>query len=313
LSFEIIEAEAGFGCFQRIGHAVPPETLAAIAGSEATLFGATASPSYPVEGYRSAIVSLRRHFHLYGCVRQARSVPFTNARQGIDLLIVRENTECLYIGRETNYGDYAEATRLISAGASRRVARLAADLARQTGKRRVTIVHKANILPLTCGLFRDQARAVLAEHPELQVEEMLVDTAAMRLVTDPDRFEIILTTNLFGDILSDLVAGLTGGLGLAASANVGEPGPAIFEPVHGSAPDIAGQGIANPLATLRAAVLLLRHIGEPDAASRLDAAIESVTRGAILTPDLGGAATTDQVVDAVIDRLAIPATLGEAR
>jgi homoisocitrate dehydrogenase len=313
LSFEIIEAEAGFGCFQRTGHAVPPETLAAIAGSEATLFGATASPSYPVEGYRSAIVSLRRHFHLYGCVRQARSVPFTNARQGIDLLIVRENTECLYIGRETNYGDYAEATRLISAGASRRVARLAADLARQTGKRRVTIVHKANILPLTCGLFRDQARAVLAEHPELQVEEMLVDTAAMRLVTDPDRFEIILTTNLFGDILSDLVAGLTGGLGLAASANVGEPGPAIFEPVHGSAPDIAGQGIANPLATLRAAVLLLRHIGEPDAASRLDAAIESVTRGAILTPDLGGAATTDQVVDAVIDRLAIPATLGEAR
>jgi homoisocitrate dehydrogenase len=313
LSFEIIEAEAGFGCFQRTGHAVPPETLVAIAGSEATLFGATASPSYPVEGYRSAIVSLRRHFHLYGCVRQARSVPFTNARQGIDLLIVRENTECLYIGRETNYGDYAEATRLISAGASRRVARLAADLARQTGKRRVTIVHKANILPLTCGLFRDQARAVLAEHPDLQVEEMLVDTAAMRLVTDPDRFEIILTTNLFGDILSDLVAGLTGGLGLAASANVGEPGPAIFEPVHGSAPDIAGQGIANPLATLRAAVLLLRHIGEPDAASRLDAAIESVTRGAILTPDLGGAATTDQVVDAVIDRLAIPATLGEAR
>ncbi|HXT37542.1 MAG TPA: isocitrate/isopropylmalate dehydrogenase family protein [Chloroflexota bacterium] len=313
LSFEVIEAEAGYGCFQRTGQAVPSETLAAIAGSEATLFGATASPSYPVEGYRSAIVTLRRHFHLFGCVRQARSVPFTDARQGIDLLIVRENTECLYIGRETNYGDYAEATRLISAGASRRVARLASDLARQTGMRRVTIVHKANILPLTCGLFRDQARAVLAEHPELQVEEMLVDTAAMRLVTDPERFAIILTTNLFGDILSDLVAGLTGGLGLAASANVGEPGPAIFEPVHGSAPDIAGRGIANPLATLRAAVLLLRHIEEPEAANRLDAAIESVIGGVVLTPDLGGTATTDQVVDAVIAGLASPVALGGVR
>ncbi|MGH2411063.1 MAG: isocitrate/isopropylmalate dehydrogenase family protein [Chloroflexota bacterium] len=313
LSFEVIEAEAGFGCFQRTGQAVPPDTLAAIAGSEATLFGATASPSYPVEGYRSAIVALRRHFHLYGCVRQARSVPFAHARQGIDLLIVRENTEGLYIGRETNYGDYAEATRLISAGASRRVARLAAELARQTGKRRLTIVHKANILPLTCGIFRDLARAVLAEHPNLHLEELLVDTTALRLVTDPDRFEIILTTNLFGDILSDLVAGLTGGLGLAASANVGEPGPAIFEPVHGSAPDIAGGGIANPLATLRAAVLLLRHIEELEAATHLDAAIEAVIGGAVLTADLGGAATTDQVVDAVIARLASPVALAGTR
>ncbi|HVA90591.1 MAG TPA: isocitrate/isopropylmalate dehydrogenase family protein [Chloroflexota bacterium] len=313
LSLEVVEAVAGFGCFQRTGNAVPPQTLAAIAGSEATLFGATASPSHPVEGYRSAIVALRRHFHLYGCIRQARSVPFAGARQGIDLLIVRENTECLYIGRETAYGDYAEATRLISAGASRRVARLAADLAHQSGKRRITIVHKANILPLTCGLFRDQARMVLAEHPELQVEEMLVDTAAMRLVTDPDRFEIILTTNLFGDILSDLVAGLTGGLGLAASANVGEPGPAIFEPVHGSAPDIAGGGIANPLATLRASVLLLRHIQELEAADRLATAIESVIAGAVLTPDLGGAATTEQVADAVIGYLASPVAVGGAR
>jgi len=313
VDLEVIEAEAGFDCFQRTGQAIPAETLADIAAGEATLFGAVASPSHPVEGYRSAIVTLRRHFHLFGCVRQARSVPFTDARQGIDLLIVRENTECLYIGRETNYGDYAEATRLISAGASRRVARLASVLARQTGMRRVTIVHKANILPLTCGLFRDQARAVLAEHPELQVEEMLVDTAAMRLVTDPERFAIILTTNLFGDILSDLVAGLTGGLGLAASANVGEPGPAIFEPVHGSAPDIAGRGIANPLATLRAAVLLLRHIEEPEAANRLDAAIESVIGGVVLTPDLGGTATTDQVVDAVIAGLASPVALGGVR
>jgi homoisocitrate dehydrogenase len=297
---EVVEAEAGFGCFEQHGTAVPDATLEAIAGTEATLFGATGSPSHPVQGYRSAIVTLRRHFRLFGCVRRSRSVPVPGTRQGVDLLTVRENTECLYIGRESSYGDYAEATRLISAGASRRIARLACDLARQTGRRRITIVHKANILPLTCGLFRDAARAVIAEYPDLACEEMLVDTAAMRLVTDPERFDIILTTNLFGDILSDIGAGLTGGLGLAASANVGEPGPAIFEPVHGSAPDIAGKGIANPLATLRSAALLLQHIGEAALAARLEEAALAAIGGSVRTPDLGGTATTGEVVEAVL-------------
>jgi homoisocitrate dehydrogenase len=313
VDLEVIEAEAGFDCFQRTGQAIPPDTLAEIGRSEATLFGAVASPSHPVEGYRSAIVTLRRHFRLFGCLRPARSVPFPGARQGIDLLIVRENTECLYVGRETAYGDYAEATRLISASASRRVARLAASLATQSGRSLITIVHKANILPLTCGLFRDQARAVLAEFPELRVEEMLVDTAALRLVTDPDRFDLILTTNLFGDILSDLVAGLTGGLGLAASANVGEPGPAIFEPVHGAAPDIAGSGIANPLATLRASAMLLRHIGEQPAANQLDTAVDLAIGGSMLSPDLGGKATTDQVIEVILGHLAHPAAVGAGR
>jgi homoisocitrate dehydrogenase len=300
---EVIEAEAGFGCFERHGTAVPDATLEAIAGTEATLFGATGSPSHPVPGYRSAIVTLRRQFRLFGCVRRSRSVPVPGTRQGVDLLTVRENTECLYIGRENSYGDYAEATRLISAGASRRVARLACELARQTGRRRITIVHKANILPQTCGLFRDSARAVIAEYPELVCEEMLVDTAAMRLVIDPERFDIILTTNLFGDILSDIGAGLTGGLGLAASANIGEPGPAIFEPVHGSAPDIAGKGIANPLAALRSAALLLQHIGEPVLAERLEDAVLAAIGGPVRTPDLGGTATTGEVVDVVLSIL----------
>ena len=299
----VVEAEAGFECFQASGEAVPAATLAAIGDSEATLFGATASPSAPVAGYRSAIVALRRHFHLFGCVRRARSVALPGIRPGIDMLIVRENTECLYVGRETAYGDYAEATRLISRAASRRVARLAAELARQGGRRRITIVHKANILPLTCGLFRDSARAVLAEYPDLAVDELLVDTAAMRMVTDPERFDVILTNNLFGDILSDIAAGLTGGLGLAASANIGEPGPAIFEPVHGAAPDIAGRGIANPLATLRTAALLLRHIGEPAAADALDRAVDAAIAGPVRTPDLGGAATTAQVTEAVLAHL----------
>src|SRR5579875_2486464 len=177
------DAAAGYTHFTERGTAVPPETEEAIAHSEATLFGATASPSTPVAGYRSAIVALRRRFHLFGCVRRAMSGPVPGVQAGSDLLIVRENTEGLYIGRETAYGDYAEATRLISAGASRRVARLACTLARQQGRGRITIVHKANILPLTCGLFRDTARAVIAEYPDLAVDEMLVDTADKRMVT----------------------------------------------------------------------------------------------------------------------------------
>jgi homoisocitrate dehydrogenase len=164
-------------------------------------------------------------------------------------------------------------------------------------------VHKANILPLTCGLFRDTARAVITAYPDLAVDEMLVDTAAMRMVTDPQRFDVILTTNLFGDILSDIAAGLTGGLGIAASANIGEPGPAIFEPVHGSAPDIAGQGIANPLATFRTTALLLRHIGEPAHADALDRAVDAAIADGVHTPDLGGMATTGSVTAFVIEQL----------
>ena len=300
---DVVTADAGFGCFQRRGSAVPPETLEAVAASEATLFGATASPSSPVQGYRSAIVTLRKHFRLYGCLRHARSLPLPGSRPGVDVLIVRENTEGLYIGKESSYGDYAEAVRLISVPASRRVAELACSLVKQSGRGRITIVHKANILPLTCGLFRDTARSTIEAFGGITVDEMLVDTAAMRLAVTPERFDVILTTNLFGDILSDIAAGVTGGLGVAASANVGEPGPAVFEPVHGSAPDIVGQGIANPVACLRAAALLLQHIGEHDVAKALEQAIDRTLAGTILSPDLGGKATTSQVVDEVLRKL----------
>jgi homoisocitrate dehydrogenase len=302
---ELVEAEAGFGCFERTGQAVPAETLATMGAAEATLFGATASPSKPVPGYSSAIVFLRRHFRLYGCLRHSRSLPLPGYRPNIDVLIVRENTEGLYIGRETAYGDYAEATRLISVGASRRVAELAISLAARTGRRRITIVHKANILPRTCGLFRDTARTAIEADGRFAVDEMLVDTAAMHLATSPERFDVIVTTNLFGDILSDIAAGVTGGLGVAASANVGGPGPALFEPVHGSAPDIVGRGIANPIATLRASVLLLQHIGETAGAARLERAIEATVAGPVRTPDLGGSASTNEVIDALLASLAI--------
>lgn len=307
---DLVPAEAGFGCFQRRGNAVPAETLEAVASCEATLFGATASPSSPVEGYRSAIVTLRRYFKLYGCIRRSRSLPVPGSRPGVDVLLVRENTEGLYIGKESSYGDYAEAIRLISVPASRRVAELACTLAVQSGRKRITIVHKANILPQTCGLFRDTARKAILQHGGLEVDEMLVDTAAMRLAVAPEQFDVILTTNLFGDILSDIAAGVTGGLGVAASANVGDPGPAVFEPVHGSAPDIVGQGIANPVASLLAAALLLRHIGEIAAAVALEGAIDSTLAGSVRTPDLGGNATTSQVVDEVLRNLEARTTAG---
>lgn len=255
------EAEAGFGTFERRGDALPPETLALCEQSDAILFGATSSPMTKVDGYRSPILSLRRHFDLYANLRPAFG-------SGIDLLIVRENTEGLYSGRERleDGGATAIAERVITAKASERIVRAACQqaLARR-GK--LTLVHKANVLKETCGLFRRVGLDVTREFPALEVEEMLVDTTAMRLVQSPTRFDVIVTTNLFGDILSDLAAGLTGGLGMAPSANIGAGRPAVFEPVHGSAPDIAGQGIADPRAAILSAGMMLDHLGYAEAAS----------------------------------------------
>ena len=217
------------------------------------------------------------------------------------MLIVRENSEGLYAGRERRDADEAVTERVITRRASTRIAHMAFELARSR-RRLVTIVHKANVLRATCGLFREAAFAVAAEYPDVRAEEMLVDAAAMRLVSDPARFDVIVTTNLFGDILSDEAAALVGGLGLAPSANIGEHA-AIFEPVHGSAPDIAGRGIANPMATFLAVAMLLDYSGEAERAGRVRAAVEGVLRSDVRTPDLGGDAGTEDVTEAVISVL----------
>ncbi len=298
----ITEAHAGFASFEQTGTALPAATIAAIEAADATLFGAVSSPSRPVAGYRSVISVLRQQLGLYANVRPSVSLPIASSRSGVDFVIVRENTQDLYVGQEERHGDRATAIRLITAEASRRIARYACALALQERRPRLTIVHKANILPLTDGLFRDCCREVAADYPELEVEEMLVDTTALRLVTEPGRFSVIVTTNLFGDILSDEAAGLVGGLGLAPAANIGERA-AIFEPVHGSAPDIAGRGIANPLATVRAVVMLLRHLGFEAEARRVDDAVQATLRSGVVTPDLGGTATTEQVTDDIIRRV----------
>ncbi|MBX0328629.1 NAD-dependent isocitrate dehydrogenase [Oscillochloris sp. ZM17-4] len=318
---ELAEAEAGWAAFQRHGEALPAATLAAARAADAVLFGAVASPSHSVPGYRSPIVSLRRELDLYANIRPVVGLQIADCRLQIEapiynlqsaicnLVVVRENTEGLYAGRERleDGGDTAIAERLITRRASARIVRAAFDLARSraaAGKAhpKVTIVHKANVLRVSDGLFRTVALEVAAQHPDIAHEEMLVDVAAMRVAQTPGRFDVIVTTNLFGDILSDVACIHGGGLGLASSANLGE-GRALFEPVHGAAPDIAGQGIANPLAAIECAAMLLEWRRRAEAAARVRAAAAAVMSDGPRTPDLGGASTTAEVARAVIERL----------
>lgn len=298
LPLQFTTAEAGWDTFQRTGTALPEATIKAVRSAKATLFGAVSSPLNPVAGYRSPIVALRRTFDLYANLRPILSQPVASSRPNIDMLIVRENTEGLYSGRERATADEAITERVITRRASERIVQLAFRLALQR-RRLVTIVHKANVLKATCGLFRQVAFEVAGEFPQVKAEEALVDSFAMRLITEPERFDVIVTTNLFGDILSDEAAALVGGLGLAPSANLGME-QAIFEPVHGSAPDIAGKGIVNPLATFLAVAMMLDFISESNLAIRLRQVVEDVVRTGTVTPDLGGTANTQQVTDAII-------------
>jgi homoisocitrate dehydrogenase len=355
LPLRFAEAEAGWECFRRGGAALPEETLAAAGQADAVLFGAVASPSHPVPGYRSPIVGLRRALDLYANIRPVEGLQIAagagqhgmtqaidNRQSAIcDLVVVRENTEGLYAGRERleDGGDTAIAERVITRRASERIARAAFELARQrAGARgwapaageaapggeaqarspsspapRVTIVHKANVLRETCGLFRAVALEVAKEYPDVRAEELLVDTCALQLVQQPERFDVIVTTNLFGDILSDVACHWGGGLGLAVSANIGGS-HALFEPVHGAAPDIAGRGVANPLAAIGCAALLLEHLGGRPAKGRpaeacaawaggVRAAVQQVLAEGPRTPDLGGGARTEEVTRAVIAAL----------
>jgi len=254
---EILPAQAGWDRFQKCGDALPSETIALAREAKAVLFGACTSPSYPVDGYSSPIVRLRRLMETYANLRPTRFLPVPTARKGVDLLVVRENTEDLYIGDEhtADAGDTGTATKRITRHASQRIAHTAFRLAQSEGRRRVTIVHKGNVVPQTDGLFRRVAYEVAKTYPDVETDELLVDTAAYWMVKEPARFDVILTPNLYGDILSDMAAAWGGGLGMAPALNLGDE-VAIAEPVHGSAPDIAGQGIANPTAVILSAAML---------------------------------------------------------
>jgi isocitrate dehydrogenase (NAD+) len=297
--------DAGTGALARHGTPIPDATLDSLKRTRVGLKGPLATPVG--EGFRSINVALRKEFRLYANVRPARSfkgvvTPFPN----VDLVVIRENTQGLYSGVE-HYIDEdrsaAESAAIVTRAAAERICRYAFEYSRANGRKEVCLVHKANILKLSQGLFLDAGRRIAQEYGDIRFREMIVDNTCMQLVRAPEKFDVIVTTNMFGDIISDLTSGLVGGLGLTAGANIGE-GAAIFEAVHGTAPDIAGKGIANPTAVMLAAVDLLRHVGQRDVAQRVDEAIRRALEDtANQTGDLGGRATTAEYTDAVIRAL----------
>lgn len=298
-------ALAGVSAYEATGELLPKETLDKIALHRVALKGPLSTPIGG--GFASINVELRRRFDLYANVRPAKSVPNTKSKyQGIDLITVRENTEGAYRSEGQSLsadGEMATSQIQVSKRGSARIARYAFELAKRSGRKKVTIVHKANILKTTSGLFLKTAREIAADYPEIECHDMIVDNACMQLVMNPHQFDVIVTTNLFGDILSDLCAGLVGGLGLAPGANIGSD-CAIFEAVHGSAPDIAGQGVANPSALLLGAAQMLDHLALPEQAERLRRAlIRTLEAKEQLTRDLGGSAGTAAFTDALIRQL----------
>lgn len=301
-------AAAGMSAVEACGDPIPSATLDAIARTRVALKGPLETPVG--RGYRSVNVALRLRFDLYANVRPAYTIR-PGRYDHVDIVLVRENTEGLYSGVEhyvkIGADDHAaaESVAIVSRAGAERIIRFAFDYAVRRGRRTVTLVHKANILKLSQGLFVDTGRRVAADYAgRIAYEERIIDAAAMQLVLAPERFDVIVTTNMFGDILSDEISGLVGGLGLAPGANIGE-GASIFEAVHGTAPDIAGRGVANPCALMLAACLLLEHVGQDACAQRVRGALERVVReGRTLTPDLGGRAGTAELTDAIIAGLA---------
>ena len=299
---------AGMAGVARYGDPIPDSTLDSIKRTKLALKGPLETPVG--EGYRSINVALRKTFDLYANVRPAYSIIPGGRYKDLDLVMIRENTEGLYVGVEhyIRVGDdpraAAESIAIITRLGSERIVRYAFDYAVKHNRKKVTLVHKANILKFSQGLFLDTGRMVAREYQgKIEFEERIVDAMSMNLVLHPERFDVIVTTNLFGDILSDQISGLVGGLGLAPGANIGVNG-AIFEAVHGTAPDIAGKGVANPGAVILAACMMLDHIGDATRAKRIRTALETTIReGKATTRDLGGSASTDQFTDAIIAKL----------
>jgi homoisocitrate dehydrogenase len=302
---ELVECPMGLAVYREHGTPLTDDTFRVLQGCDAILMGAILSPPEPDPAYRPGLLRIRRELELYANIRPARALPNTSAAApDMDLVLVRENTEGLYIGEEKEMtgGEGAEATRRITRAAGERVAGAAFELAKKEGRSLVTAVHKANVLPLTEGVFLDAVKTVAQEYEAggIALETMLVDAAAADLVRRPGRYQVLVTTNMFGDILSDLAAQLAGGLGLAPSANIGDK-HALFEPVHGGAPDIVGQGIANPTGCILSAAMMLDHLGLRERGDAVRNAVRKVMEdGRHLTPDLGGTATTGEFTAEVV-------------
>lgn len=298
LKLKFTQLPAGDAYKEKTGVALPQETVDAVKAADACLFAAVGNTA------KEVILPLRQTLNLYANMRPAKTYQGVDAlKQNVDIMIVRENTECLYKMVGYRERDWGINMRIITREASDRIAHHAFHYAEKNHRTKVTAVHKANVLDYTDNVFLEATRAAAEEHPSIRYEEHIVDACAMKLVLAPETYQVIVTTNMFGDILSDLAAGLVGGLGLAPSANIGTD-KAIFEPVHGSAPDIAGKGVANPLATTLSAAMMLEWLREEEAAQRLEDAVTTVLRERkVRTPDLGGNNTTREVAEAVKNRL----------
>lgn len=294
---------AGEAMIEKYGNPLPDAVLRSIDKNKTALKGPITTPV--AEGFRSVNVSLRKAFDLYANIRPVQIYPGAQSRYDqVDLVIVRENTEDLYAGIERMVDENtAESIKRFTRAGCERILRYAFEYARREKRKKVTAVHKANIMKLTDGMYLSIAREMAREYPDIVFEESIVDAMCMRLVTHPEDYDVLACPNLYGDILSDLSAGLVGGLGLAPGANIGQ-NHAIFEPIHGSAPDIAGKNLANPSATILSGVLMLRHLGENDAASRIETALLQVlAKGDVRTKDLGGNATTTEFTNELIKLL----------
>lgn len=303
LTIQWEEQLAGIAAVEATGKALPEATLASIRKNKVALKGPTTTPIGG--GHVSANVGLRRNLDLYASVRPVKTVPGVPSRYDhVDLVIFRENTEGLYAGLENEVTKgVVLSIKVVTEAATRRIAKAAFEFAKQHGRKRVTAVHKANIMKLGDGFFLKVTKEVAQEYPEIHYDEVIIDALCMRMVRNPSEFDVLVMENLYGDIVSDLCAGLVGGLGVVPGANLGVDA-AVFEAVHGAAPDIAGKGLANPTALLKSSVLMLDYLGEVKTAQRIDRAVDQVLgSGSAVTGDLGGKATTAQFTQAVIDAL----------
>jgi isocitrate dehydrogenase (NAD+) len=294
---------AGAQALEKFGETLPKELLESITRNKVALKGPVTTPIG--KGFTSVNVGLRKALDLYANLRPIRALPNVPCRYPeLNLVIVRENTESLYAGLEhVVVPGVVESLKIITEKASTRIARYAFEFARREGRKKITCGHKANIMKLSDGLFLDCFRKVATGYPEIEADDKIIDNACMQLVMRPEQFDVMLLENLYGDIVSDLCAGLIGGLGLVPGANIGEKG-AVFEAVHGSAPDIAGQGIANPTALLQSGILMLRHVGEKEAADLTENAMLQVFKeGTVRTKDIGGTAKTSEFADAIIQKM----------
>ncbi|MBO6573429.1 MAG: isocitrate/isopropylmalate dehydrogenase family protein [Balneola sp.] len=300
-----IECEAGLGAYRKLGNPLPDETVAAIEEHRIALKGPLTTPVGT--GFRSINVALRQKFNLFSNIRPAITLPNVDTQfKSVDMVIFRENTQGLYIGKEhwIDENKHAESIAVVTEEASRKIITAAFEYARTKEMEKVTLVHKANILKLTTGLFLEVGRSVAKDFPDIEFQDLIVDNMAMQMVMRPEQFDVVVTTNLFGDILSDLASGLVGGLGVTGSANIGDDA-AMFEAVHGSAPDIAGQNKANPIALLFSSLMMLEHLDEKPIAENIRKAIYKtlVEKKVKCTMDIGGKGTTDSFTEAVCSNL----------